>query len=81
MRDKIIESLNRLVWVLAAIIVIGAVGVGLFTMATTSVLGGIGIIIAGCIYAIIVCGMIFVFLDIRDNTRRTAEAVEALTKR
>jgi hypothetical protein len=81
MRDNIINSLNYLVWALAIVIVLAGLGTGIATIAQGSPLAGLGIMVGGVIYAVIVCGMIFVVLDIRDNTRRTAEAVEALNKR
>ena len=81
MRDKVINSLNILVWVLAGLIVLGSLGVGMVAMAQGMALQGLAMMVGGIIYAIILCGMIFLFLDIRDNTRRTAEAVEALNKR
>jgi Mn2+/Fe2+ NRAMP family transporter len=81
MRDKVINSLNMLIWVLAALIVLGSLGAGFAAMAQGQALYGLVMIAGGVIYAIILCGMIFLFLDIRDNTRRTAEAVEALNKR
>ena len=81
MRDKVINSLNILVWVLAGLIVLGSLGVGIAAMAQGMALQGLAMMVGGIIYAIILCGMIFLFLDIRDNTRRTAEAVEALNKR
>ncbi len=81
MRDKVINSLNMLIWVLAGLIVLGSIGAGIAAMAQGMALYGLAVMIGGIIYAIILCGMIFLFLDIRDNTRRTAEAVEALNKR
>ena len=81
MRDKVINSLNILVWVLAGLIVLGSLGVGMVAMSQGMALQGLAMMVGGIIYAIILCGMIFLFLDIRDNTRRTAEAVEALNKR
>lgn len=81
MRDKIIESLNILVWVLAALIVLGSLGAGLMAMGSGQAWYGLAVIVGGILYAIVFSGMIFMFLDIRDNTRRTAEAVEALSKR
>lgn len=81
MRDKVINSLNILVWVLAGLIVLGSLGAGMVAMAQGMALYGLAVMVGGIIYAIILCGMIFLFLDIRDNTRRTAEAVEALNKR
>ena len=39
-------------------------------------LGGIGGLIAAFLFSVVFFGALFVLLDISDNTRRTAEALE-----
>ena len=39
---------------------------------------GIGVLIGGAIYVILTAGMLYLFLGIYQNTKRTADAVEEL---
>lgn len=44
-------------------------------------LRGLGILIGGAIYLMLIGGMAYLGLGIYHNTRRTADAVEALARR
>lgn len=83
MRDFFIFWMERIVNV---VIVLGAAGVligGIVVMfaPTGGFLQGILTWIFGAIYLILMGGMIYLGLGIYNNTRRTADAVEALTRR
>ncbi|WP_225028864.1 hypothetical protein [Xinfangfangia pollutisoli] len=77
MRTFIINSLDVLVWCLAALIAIGGIAVGFMAMGQGRI-EGLGIVIGGILYAIVFAGMFFIVIGIHDNTKRTAEAVERL---
>lgn len=80
MRQTIINSLETLVWALMALIMLFALFGGLTTMFTRSFFMGLAFLVGGALYAIVLGGMIFIFIGIHDNTRRTAEAVERMAK-
>ena len=44
-------------------------------------LAALAILIGGSIYAILMGGMMYLFLGVYHNTKRTAEAIEELAKR
>lgn len=72
------EGLLNIVAILAAIIVvIGALGV----MAQVGFLQGLVVLVMGWISLTLTLGMIYLMLAIHDNTKRTAEAMEALARR
>lgn len=82
MRNMIVSSLGILIWVMGGLMLVGGVIVGFMSMGQPG--GGaigLGIIVGSILYAIIFCGMFFMFMDIRDATRRTADAVENLANR
>jgi len=80
MRDFFINSLEKLVTIIVAVLCVGVVIAAIATMFSDQggFFAGIGVLIAGGIYAIMVGGLLFLALGIYDNTRRTAEAVEKL---
>lgn len=83
MRDFFILWLERIVNV---VIILGAVGVlvaGLVVMFSTTggFLQGLATWAFGFVYLIVMGGMIYLGLGIYNNTRRTADAVEALARR
>jgi hypothetical protein len=44
-------------------------------------LAGLAVLVGGTIYVILVGGMLFLFLGIYQNTKRTAAAVEAMNNK
>lgn len=83
MRDFFILWMERIINV---VIVLGAVVVlvaGLVVMfsPTGGFLQGLATWAFGFVYLILMGGMIYLGLGIYNNTRRTAEAVEVLTRR
>lgn len=80
MRDFFISSLEKIVTVIIVIMIVGVIVAGLGTMfnADGGFLAGIGILIVGAIYVLMMGGMLYLALGVYDNTKRTAEAVERL---
>lgn len=83
MRDFFILWMERIINV---VVVIGAVvvliaAVTVMFNAQGGFLAGIGILVGGALYLILMAGMIYLGLGIYANTRRTAEAVEDLARR
>ena len=81
MRDFFINSFEKLVVVIIGLmslgVVIGALGT-LFSGQPGGFIGAIAILIFGAVYIIMLGGVLYLFLGIHDNTRRTAEAVEKM---
>lgn len=83
MRNLFINSLEMVAHILALILVIGVIlfaGMVLFEgfLGVQGLLPALGVLICGLIVVIMTIGMIYLFLGIHRNTKRTAEAVEAL---
>ncbi|MEH6786136.1 MAG: hypothetical protein V7673_02330 [Paracoccus sp. (in: a-proteobacteria)] len=83
MRDFFIRSME---WIVNIFITLGAIAVvvsGLVVMFSDQggFLRGLAVLFGGAIYLIVVGGIIYLGLGIYNNTRRTAEAVEALVNR
>lgn len=81
MREMILSSFEKLVWALVIIIMLGAVLGGIGTMLSPAEGGffvGLLILIGGLIYAVIIGGVMFLFIGIHENTKRTAEALERI---
>lgn len=82
MRQTFISLLDKLVILIVALILIGAFFAGIAAMFQGGgFFAGIGIWIGGAVYAVLMGGMLFLFLGIHENTKRTAEAVEKLANR
>ena len=79
MRDFFIGALDKLITVIVILMIIGVVGASLFTMFSSQggFLAGIGLLIGGGLYVILMGGMMYLFLGIYHNTKRTAEARES----
>ncbi len=83
MRQFILGSFEKLVWLLVFILLIGSVIGGLGTMFSGSgpgILVGLAVMIGGVIYAIVIGGILLLFVGIHDNTKRSAEALERMSK-
>ncbi len=80
MRNFFIGSFEILITVLVVLMCIGVVVTALVTMTTGGgFFAGLGILIAGALYVIITAGMMYMFLGIHENTKRTAEAIERMS--
>lgn len=79
MRDFFILALEKLIAVLIILmmlaVVVGAVAV--MSSPEGGALQGIAILLGGALYVILVGGMLYLFLGIYHNTRRTAELLAA----
>lgn len=81
MRDFFIGSFEKLVGVIVVLICLAVVIGGVLAMLSGqpgSLFGGLAILVGGAVYAILIGGMLYLFLGIYNNTKRTAEAVERL---
>lgn len=83
MRDFFIRSMEQII---NALVILGGIGVvigALVTMfsAQGGFLQGIAVLVFGAIYLVLMAGMIYLGLGIYQNTRRTAEATEAMARR
>jgi len=76
MRDFFINSLEKLIVVIVAIMIIGTIVGALAAMATEGVLLGLAVLIGGAIYSVIFGGILFLGFGIYDGVQRTANALE-----
>lgn len=80
MRKFFIGSFEVLITVLVVLMCIGVVISALVTMTSGGgFLAGLGILLAGGFYVILTAGMMYMFLGIHENTKRTAEAIERMS--
>ena len=82
MREFFINSLEKIVTVIIALMAVGVVLGGLGTMFTPEggFLAGIMIWALGAVYVLVMGGMMYLALGIYDNTKRTAEATERMAR-
>ena len=76
MRDFFINSLEKLIVVIVAIMIIGTIIAALVVMSTEGLLLGIAVLIGGAINSIIFGGMMFLGFGVYDGVQRTANALE-----
>jgi hypothetical protein len=83
MRDFFINSLEMLINILVVLMVIGVLIGTVMIMFDRNggFLAGLAVLVGGTIYVILVGGMLFLFLGIYQNTKRTAAAVEAMNNK
>jgi phosphotransferase system glucose/maltose/N-acetylglucosamine-specific IIC component len=79
MRDFFIGALDKLITVIVVLMIIGVVGGALFTMFSPmgGFLQGLGLLIFGGLYVVLMGGMMYLFLGIYHNTKRTADILES----
>ncbi len=79
MRDFFINSLEKLITVIVVLMIVGVLIGAIVVMfsAQGGFLAGIGMLIFGGLYVILMGGMMYLFLGIYHNTKRTAEILEA----
>ena len=84
MRDFFISSLEKLITVIIVLMSIAVVIAALGTMfggqPGGGFLAGLAVLVFGAFYVLLMGGMMFLFLGIYDNTKRTAEAVERMSQ-
>jgi len=82
MRDFFISSLEKLITVVVGLMCIAVVvGAGGMMMSPDGgLLAAVGVLIAGGLYVVLMGGMMYLFLGIHDNTKRTAEATERMAQ-
>ncbi|GAA6195789.1 hypothetical protein [Pseudophaeobacter sp.] len=85
MRDLFIGLFEKLVGAVVILLCLGvliAAGAALVAPGPNGgLLPALAILVGGSIYAILMGGMMYLFLGVYHNTKRTAEAIEALAKR
>lgn len=84
MRNFFIGSFEKLVGLFIVLLGLGVViaAVGAFVSPQAGgALAGVGILIGGALYLVLMGGMLYLFLGIHANTKRTAEAIEKLLER
>lgn len=86
MREFFIQSLEKIVNVLVVLAAIAVVISAVVMMFSGSSQGGgflmgLGVLVFGALYLVLIFGGIYLGLGIYDNTRRTAIATEELTRR
>jgi uncharacterized membrane protein len=74
MRQFITGSLNIICQVAIVVILIAGLGAG---WQQGGLFGAIGGLIAAFLFSVVFFGALFVLLEIAENTRRTAEALES----
>ncbi len=83
MRDFFINALDKLVAVIVILMIIGVVVMAV--MMTQQPQGGIlmalGVLVGGALYVVLLGGFMYLGLGIYHNTRRTADATEAMANR
>lgn len=83
MRDFFIGSLEKLIAVIVVLMCVGVVVMALMVMFNGQQGGffaGLGVLLFGGVYVVLMGGMMYLFLGIHANTKRTAEAVESMAK-
>ncbi|MGR3622684.1 hypothetical protein [Pseudophaeobacter sp.] len=85
MRDLFIGLFEKLVGgfviLLCVGVLVGAVAAYLAPAPNGGLLSAVLVFTAGSVYAILMGGMMYLFLGVYHNTKRTAEAIEELAKR
>jgi len=82
MRDFFINSLEKIVNVIVVLLIAATIVGTIVTWASPAHTGGgflpgLFILVGGIIYTILVGGMLYLFLGIYQNTKKTAEALLA----
>lgn len=75
MKDFVIRAMEVLVWVVAALVLLGGI-LGGITLLGAGQMQGLIFIIGAPIYAIMICGGVFLAIGIYNNTKRMADAME-----
>lgn len=97
MRDFFIRALEVVIHIFVVIMIIAVVGAAIAAMSGVGGQGGMGpmgrpmpgngiglglaILIGGGIYVVLVAGFLYLGLGIYQNTRRAADALEAMARR
>ncbi|MCB1359803.1 MAG: hypothetical protein H6899_07425 [Rhodobacter sp.] len=85
MRDFFINLLEKVIHVIVVIAMIGVVVAAIAAILNPQpgmpgALVALGILIGGALYVVMMAGFMYLGLGIYQNTRRTAEAMERMTR-
>lgn len=84
MRDFLIDTFEKLIGLIVIVMIIAVLVGGialLFTGLPGSAFQGLGVLLVGTLYVVILGGGMYLLLGIYRNTKRTAEAVEKLLEK
>ncbi|EBA15107.1 hypothetical protein RSK20926_04467 [Roseobacter sp. SK209-2-6] len=85
MRDLFIGLFEKLVTVFVVLmclgVIAGAFGAFVAPAPNGGIIPAILVLVLGSIYAVMMGGMMYLFLGVYHNTKRTAEAIEKLAER
>ena len=76
MRDFFIGSLEMLINILVVIMGVAVIIAGLGALFTTGFVEGLIILVGGSAYVCFTAGMMYLFLGIYQNTKKTAQLLE-----
>lgn len=79
MRDFFILALEKLIAVIVVLLMIAVLALTVITMSSPQggALQGLAILVGGALYVVMMGGMLYLFLGIYHNTKRTAELLAA----
>ncbi len=79
MRDLFILALEKLIAVILVLMMIGVVVLAVITVSSPQggALRALAILVGGALYVVMMGGMLYLFLGIYHNTKRTAELLAA----
>lgn len=79
MRDFFILALEKLIAVVIVLMIIAVLVIGVMAMGNPrgGILQGLAVLIGGGLYVVMMGGMLYLFLGIYHNTKRTAELLAA----
>jgi len=81
MREFFIQSLGQIVGLLIILMGVAVIVGGFGAIFQGNFLGGLGILVGGSVYVVVMGGFLYLALGVYDNTKRTAEAVEKMANR
>ena len=82
MRKFFIGSFELLITIMVILMCVGVLISALATMATGGgFFAGLGILLFGSVYVIVMAGVMYLFLGIHDNTKRAADVLERMSSK
>ncbi len=82
MRKFFIGSFEMLITIMVILMCVGVLVSALTTMASgNGFFAGLGILLFGGVYVIVMAGVMYLFLGIHDNTKRAADVLERMSSR
>ena len=79
MRDFFIEALDKLIGVIIVILALAVLvaAIGVTVQGQHPILAGLVVLSVGAVYVMLIGGMLYLFLGIYYNTKRTADILES----